>query len=308
MNKKIKVILMVILFFLVVLIFPKSCEAKDLDEIVNYITTVSPRDDGTLDIKYHIEWKVLDSTLEGPLEWVKIGIPNQHVDSIKKISDTISSVKYMSNGGNYVKVKFKKKYYAGETVTFEFSIHQSYMYTIDNSIGNVSYEFTPGWFDDIRVDEAIIKWEAKDVLRHTGKSVGNYITWSRTLEKGQKITAKVVYSVGRFNLNYNKQAGQGRTRTFSPISVIVVLIIILYIIIMIINIVSPPYYRHGGYGYYGGYYPYYHHHHHYHGGFGGGFGGGRRRWRFFMRVCLCMCWRRTCRLCKEGFLWNKLKN
>lgn len=83
MKKK---LMITILFVALISIFGFACkcQAVDLDEIINYTTTVSPRDDGTLDIKYHIEWKVLDSTSEGPLEWVKIGIPNQHVDNIKK--------------------------------------------------------------------------------------------------------------------------------------------------------------------------------------------------------------------------------
>lgn len=302
MNKKIKVILMIILFFLVLLIFPKKCNAANLDEITNYTTTVSPRDNGTLDINYHIEWKVLDSTTEGPLEWVKIGIPNQHVDSIKKISNTIKSVKYTSDGGNYVKVKFKKKYYAGETVTFEFSIHQSYMYTIDNSTGKVTYTFTPGWFEDIEVKQATVKWLAKDVTRHTGGTNGEYIVWSRALAKNQKLTAKVEYSVGRFNLNYNKQASNVRTSSANKTSntnisilMIFVMFIIVYVIFLVFAIMSPTYYRHGGYGYYGGYYPYYyHHHHHYHGGFGGGyhgggFGGGGSSGGGSSCACACAC-------------------
>lgn len=199
MNRKI--VITIFLAFISIFMFSQKCEAADLDEIINYTTIVSPRDDGTLDIKYHIEWKVLDSTTEGPLEWVKIGIPNQHVDSIKKISNNIKKIKYLSSGGNYVRIDFKDEYEAGEVVTFEFSIHQSYMYTINNSTGKVSYEFTPGWFSDIKVNQAIIKWESKDVTRHTGSSAGEYIVWSRTLGKNQKLTAKVEYSVSRFNLN-----------------------------------------------------------------------------------------------------------
>ncbi len=32
-----------------------------------------------LDITYDIEWKVLDSTTEGPLTWVQIGTPNSNL-------------------------------------------------------------------------------------------------------------------------------------------------------------------------------------------------------------------------------------
>lgn len=289
-----KLVITIFLALIAIFMFVCKCEAVDLDEIISYTTTLSPRDDGTLDIKYNIQWKVLDSTTEGPLEWVKIGIPNQHVDNIKKISDNINKIKYSSSGGNYVIIDFKDKYEAGETVTFEFSIHQSYMYTINNSTGKVSYTFTPGWFEDIEVKQATIKWESKDVTRHTGSESGEYIVWSRALGKNQKLTAKVEYSVSRFNLDYNKQAGNQKstnstnstsntsgTSMFS-IVIIFVLLVIVFTAIIVLEVISPPYYRHGGYGYYDTYYPYRHHHHGgfgggHHGGFGGGFGGGRRR-------------------------------
>lgn len=305
MNKKIRVILIVIFFFLLFCMFPSKCKAADLDQILDYTTTISPRDDGTLDIKYHIEWKVLDSTTEGPLEWVKIGIPNQHVNNIKKISNNISTVKYLSSNGNYVKVKFKNKYYAGDTVIFEFSIHQSYMYNINNSTGEVSYEFTPGWFEDIKVEKATIQWKNNDILKHNGKDNGEYITWSKKLGKGQKITAKVKYSVGRFKLNYNKQ-----NNNMGEISKLIkrianYIMIFAFIVCIIYSMISPSYYRHGGYGYYEDYYPYRHHYYydHHYGGHhgGGGFGGGsssdRRRWKFILRVCMCMCRRRACWMC-----------
>lgn len=306
MNKKIKVILMMGFFFLIFFMFPSKCKAVDLDQILDYTTTISPRDDGTLDIKYHLEWKVLDSTLEGPLEWVKIGIPNQHVNNIKKISNNISSVSHLKNNGNYVKVKFKDKYYAGDIVTFEFSIHQSYMYNIDNSKGKVSYEFIPGWFDDIKVEKATIQWKSGDVLKHNGHDGGEYITWSKKLGKGQKITAKVEYSVGRFNLDYNKQNKNVGGISNLIRNFMIYLIIFAFIVCVIYSMISPSYYRHGGYGYYEDYYPYrhyyYHNHHHYgghhrHRWFGRGFGGRRQRRRFVLRMCLCMCRRRPCRLC-----------
>jgi len=306
MNKK----LLITIFFtiLAMFMFACNCQAVTLDEILSYTTTVSPRDDGTLDIKYNIQWKVLDSTTEGPLEWVKIGIPNQHVNEIKKISKNIKKIKYSSSGGNYVRIDFKDKYEAGEVIDFEFSIHQSYMYNINDSLGTVTYTFTPGWFEDIEVKQATIKWNSNDVTRSTGKQSGEYIIWSRPLAKNQKITAKVEYSVGRFNLNYDKQASDVSTSysnsnsTSNPeisILIAVILFIIIYVVAMVGAIASPSYYRHGGYGYYGGYYPYghYHHHHHHHRSFGGGgIGGGRRR-RFFMCVCLCMCRRRTSWMC-----------
>ena len=290
MNKKLKIALIILFVFLVIMAVREYLTADGLDEITNYTITVSPREDGTLDMKYHIEWKVLDSISEGPLEWVKIGIPNMNVDNIKKLTDNIGKIQYYQDGGDYVRIDFKKKYYAGETVTFEFSIHQSYMYKVNNKTRKITYKFTPGWFNDIQVKEAVIKWKADNVSKHNGEYENGYIVWNKSLLRGQKIKAKIEYPAGSFILDYAKQ----QTKINNPIiglRMIVILFVILYIILIIIRIISPVYYWHGGYGYY----PYYHHHHYHHhhrhhhrGGFGG-FGGGRRRRKF---VCLRMrmCW------------------
>ena len=53
-----------------------------LDEIQSYIITIDPQNDATLKMNYSIEWKVLNDKNEGPLEWVKLGIPNIYVYEI----------------------------------------------------------------------------------------------------------------------------------------------------------------------------------------------------------------------------------
>lgn len=68
--------------------------SEPLDEIQDYTITVHMRPDGTMDIRYYIEWKVLNDESEGPLTWVKIGNPNKHVDEITAISSNIKDIKY----------------------------------------------------------------------------------------------------------------------------------------------------------------------------------------------------------------------
>ena len=65
------------------------------------------------------------------------------------------------NGGSYVRIDFDRKYYEGETVEFSFGIHQHHLYqTID---GMRVYRFTPGWFDEIVVDELNIYWKSDNI-------------------------------------------------------------------------------------------------------------------------------------------------
>ena len=125
MKKKLLIsFILVFAFFLGISI---SSYAKELDEIQDYEIKVDLREDGTLDMVYHIEWKVLDSTSEGPLEWVKIGVPNRKIDEIRALSDTINSIRLYESGGTYIRVDFGREYVANEVINFDFSFHQSYM-------------------------------------------------------------------------------------------------------------------------------------------------------------------------------------
>ena len=149
-----------------------------LDEIETYMITVDMESDGTMDITYHLDWKVLDDSSEGPLTWVKIGIPNEHVDNIKALSSNITNINYYNDGGDYVRIDLDRSCFAGEIVPLDFSIHQSYMYTLDYENNLCSYQFTPGWFEGADVKDLTILWSDNNVLNSDGqKSHSGYI-WS----------------------------------------------------------------------------------------------------------------------------------
>ena len=84
------------------LLFSPAVNASgDLDEILNYEVTVDVNEDATLRIRYHIDWKVLDSTSEGPLSWVKVGIPNDHYSALNALSSTIQNISYTGSDGSF---------------------------------------------------------------------------------------------------------------------------------------------------------------------------------------------------------------
>ena len=148
-----KILLLVLLVFFITS-SPSTKEVKayyPLDYINYYEIKIDPREDGTLDMHFTIEWTVLDSSYDGPLEWVKIGIPNYHVDEIEKLTDNIKSIKYSSDGGSYIEIYFKRNYYQGEKLTFSFSTHQSRMYFL--RADQCYYHYLPGWFDEIKINE-----------------------------------------------------------------------------------------------------------------------------------------------------------
>ena len=254
MQKKIIEVFMILI--LIFLIFPiNSKAAKDLDEIEDYTITIDMKKDGSMDMKYHVEWKVLDSSSEGPLEWVKIGVANKYVSNIKSLSDNIKKIKYTYDGGNYIRIDFKKKYYAGEIVTFDYSLNQSYMYTI-KSDGTCTYSFTPGWFDDINVKRAVVKWNRNNVNTYTqGAEIENgYLVWSKSLYKGQKMKVDVTFNRNAFELDVNKQATNVKKTSDKGVWLLII-IFVGYFILMIPALRGGAYNRHSGFGgghYYGG--------------------------------------------------------
>ena len=108
--KKILISAIILACLLITMTLPAYAASKPLDEIQDYTITVNMRPDGTMDIKYHLEWKVLDDSLEGPLEWVKIGNPNKYVDEITALSNNIKNIKYISDGGSFIRIDFKNIY------------------------------------------------------------------------------------------------------------------------------------------------------------------------------------------------------
>lgn len=258
MKKIIKTFAVTVLFVMMLtraMLPVMASTSNPLDEIQEYDLTVDMRNDGTMDIKYHIEWKVLDDESEGPLSWVKIGIPNKHVDEITALSDNIESAEYYTESGNtYVRVDFDREYKADEIISFDFSIHQSYMYVIDEDDHLLRYSFTPGWFDEIEVKSVTIKWNNFNVIKtNSTETEGDYLVWNASLSFGEKINASVSYNLDAFNTNEDEQYVENEEAGELDKSSVLVIIIILVIILVIIVAVAyfnddDDYGSHSGFG------------------------------------------------------------
>ena len=120
--KKIKRFLVLILCLMMLLpVIAMRAAAADLDEILNYTITVDVNEDATLQMVYHIDWKVLDSDSEGPLEWVKIGVPNLHHSDMNGLSSAVRRISGMSESGEtYARIDLDRAYYAGEVASIDF--------------------------------------------------------------------------------------------------------------------------------------------------------------------------------------------
>lgn len=221
----------------------------DYDKINSYIVTVALREDGSADITYDIDWQVLAGDRTEYLSWVKIGLANRHAEDLTPLTDTISKIDLMTDGGSYAKVVFARRYYApditavngGESrVQFAFSVHQSHLYT-RNDDGSASFTFTPGWFEDLCVDQMTVRWKTGDgfVADNTGTE-GEYLTWQfGPLEHGQAATVQVTVpasfaagfdsSLAQTSADFTEESSGGDMAGVMTAFVILMVLLIFYL-------------------------------------------------------------------------------
>ncbi len=214
------------LFLCLLIVFASASfafAASPTDEIINYLIVADVNDDGTVTLGYHIDWKVLVSDGIGPLEDVKVGIPNKMYVDYYGVSETVESISYESDYGNSIMhIYLDRPYYAGETVSFEFVVVQDYMYEMNAlTEGETLYWFMPGWFDEIAVDSLVVAWNTD---KASSWSSGAYITdgyavWSTSLKAGEKYEIKVSYPNDAFmfdeSKSYNNVNGGGNEPDYS---------------------------------------------------------------------------------------------
>ena len=228
-----------------------SYAAGNLDEIEDYTITVNVREDGTLDIKYEVVWKVLsDKKGSEPVTWVKVGIPNSHVDTVEAITDNIKEAKYYSSGGDFVRVDFTKEYHEGETFDFAFTIHQTHMYMLEDD--SIKYGFTAGWFEDIVVDKITIRWNKIWVAESTASDIsedGKYLVWSgENLPEGEHFSTSVRYPKDTFATDENQQYEERSSGKLSAGWIIVIIIIAVVVIGFLVIIIDDDYGGGSGFG------------------------------------------------------------
>ena len=233
-------VLLVALIVSVTCISVKSVEAKILDEILDYTVTADVLDDATVDLTYDITWKVLDSTSEGPLEWVQIGIPNSHYNDITALTPNITRISGKNSGGTYAVIYFDRKYYKDEIVKFSYKVNQDYMYQVYPEENVVEYKFTPGWFDSAAVDNLVIKWNSDKTIKIEPASLndGGYYTWQASLSPGEKFSVEIQYPSDAYGFDLSQHDTDDGGYNFNEHSAIENALFIIFIIIFFILAVA----------------------------------------------------------------------
>ena len=83
--------MLAVLLLFVAAALPAHADDGDMDEITHYTVTVDTRADGSADITYELDWNVIGGSLDEPLTWVRIGLPNSHNDSLVNLPPTPTS-------------------------------------------------------------------------------------------------------------------------------------------------------------------------------------------------------------------------
>ena len=160
-------------------------QPKPQDVIHRYEVTVQPLEDGSLDIAYHLKWEALDEAED--LTWVEIGMANKNFTVYPdSVSSNIASYNEFTDE-DYVSLQlyFEDAYTAGDVIDISFKINQKDM-LCKNDAGYF-YEFVPGWFNAIAVEEYEFRWlmdDAEDYVREGRLDYGEYS--KLTIQYGQE--------------------------------------------------------------------------------------------------------------------------
>lgn len=211
-----------------------SCDEKPIDKIESYKITVSLNNDGSLNMNYDIDWRIVEDAGEA-LTWVEIGIPNKHIKNIKYSGD-VKNAYYSDNEGDFMYCELDGKYYEGDLVNIKFSFTEIYMYTFDDKY--IYYEFVPGWFDEIIVDDITVLWNQANVVSANTKNIENgYYKWNYSLDYGESIEVNVKYNISACP-NLVKDAPKDDETGLYIMIVVVSVIGLIALVAMITHIIS----------------------------------------------------------------------
>lgn len=162
-----------------------SYQPKPQDVIHQYNVTVQPLDDGSLDIEYHLVWEALDESEE--LTWVEIGMPNRNFSVYpESVTSNISTYSRYTDG-DYVSLRldFQRAYLGGEVIEFSFKVNQKDM--LCKNYAGYFYEFVPGWFNAIQVQQYQFLWKMDGFQDHVRRGSLDYGQYSKmTVQYGME--------------------------------------------------------------------------------------------------------------------------
>lgn len=196
-KKLLSLLLCAVMLAAVLPLTVQSAHAEDYDRILNYEVDLTPNtQDGSLAIRTSFTWMPLadlDGTYVEGQSGIKIGIPNGSLRDMKALSSNISDIAY---DNSYAYISFNRDFDANEVFDFSLSWVQEYMFSLDGS--TVYYDYTPAWFDSIRIDRMTVTWhDPVGVVGTASDGVtenGTHVRTAENLGYGESLPLLVTYS------------------------------------------------------------------------------------------------------------------
>ena len=220
-----------------------SYQSSGLDYIELYEVETAARADGTLDISYHIVWKVLDGYSQGPLTWVKLGLANKNCELIG-FDGAASSCNI---DGCYANVTLDGEYDTDDIADFGIKIHQRSMLCSDKKdAGRLYYRFTPGWFNGIEVGHYRYSWKYSGGILSADNDTrdGDMLVWEGSFAPGERREMTLYYDADSFNdpmtVKYSpSKAGSGVPSDHDDsIAIVVVVAVVAFLMCSLIKSVG----------------------------------------------------------------------
>jgi hypothetical protein len=200
-----RIITLAFIFVLAVSILPAgAARAAGTDEIKNYTIDILPQTDGSLVDTYGVNWCVISNSA-GPLLWFTVGMPNDQYQVVSFSGDAASAVSNNEGFDYKVRVDLTRQVNAGDCVNVSVQIHQYGLANLDQTSGQIGFQFTPGWFNDVPVDHLQVTWhlpsdptQLKSLTPKPASQNDSQAVWESALQPGDKFPISVVYDKAAF--------------------------------------------------------------------------------------------------------------
>jgi len=254
MKKVFSLLFIFTLLATLTLSLPAKAAAPDV--INNYTVTVTPKTDGTLDMKYEFDYT---ATTDFPSDsvYLQIGVPNRHFSILDYgPKGFITSAENNEGSQSQVQLNFDHIPLANENFKFFFVINQQAMANVVEGVAN--FAFRPGWFDFAEIRNLNVIWtlpEDEAMIKNLDPAPTikekNIATWTATnLSANQSFTITNIAIDKAFyaDLAEDAQSEGVPTAGSGDISPIAIFWIIVVVIVLLVIIVSAAEASGGGYG------------------------------------------------------------
>jgi hypothetical protein len=216
-----KVLLILVMLTLILLCIPTPVFADTgTYQIDNYIVTLTPKSDGSIDITYYQQW----TCLSGNIPWITVGLSNTSY-TITGSGDNVKTIRDDSGSGwDGVYIALDKTYYANQNFIVSFTINQKNL--LNRTSNSWGINFTPGYYDNAQIGKMdIILISPIDPSEYSysiapTSVTGNTMTWEQTnLPGGYQFNVYVSSADGSFLTSSSGPTASQITNTSTPFNV-----------------------------------------------------------------------------------------